>query len=422
MKFKMIIFAGIVLLVVLAIGAASAAENLNSSDTDTIDELAVDDDVICEENSDDVLEAASDDDYVNEQDVSNLKTASQSVNITVPNSSVYKSGGMISLNLPSNATGALVILKEGSEFKRINLTNGLANFSVDELGVGSPLIEVKYDGGDYDVVPFSGRINILPLITIPSKMTVGENKFIEFVLDPAAKGRFIVEADTVNYASVVPTNGYAKVSLAKLDDSDVKIEIEYHGEDGSFFNWTNIVEVMSVKTKIIAKNVKMTYLDGTTFKMTVYGTNGRFAEKGEVVDVKMGKKEYSATVGSKGVATLKIKVAPGKYKVKASYGGTTIKKTLTVKHALKLKKANVKRSAGKVVLKATLKKGKKPIKGKKVTFRFNGKKIKTVKTNKKGLAKAVVKAKLLKNLKAGKKVKIQAKYYKDIAKMTVKVK
>ena len=179
---------------------------------------------------------------------------------------------------------------------------------------------------------------------------------------------------------------------------------------------------MSVKPKLIAKNVKMTYLDGTTFKITVYGTNGRFAEKGEVVDVKIGKNEYSATVGSNGIATMKIKLAPGKHKVKASYEGTTIKKVIVVKHALKLKKVTVKKSASKIVLKATLKKGKKPIKGKKVTFRFNGKKVKTVKTNKKGLAKAVVKASLLKNLQKGKKVKIQARYYKDVAKMTVKVK
>ena len=423
MKFKMIIFAGIFLLAVLAIGAASAAEDFNSSDADSGIELTADDGFREVEISGDVLEAPSDDGN-GAQDVSgeNVKADSQSGKITVPKSSVYKSGDLISIALPSNATGALVITKESQEFKRINLTNGLANCSVDELGVGYHDIVVKYDGSDYEVSDFKDVVKVAPLIRIPSAMTVGEDKYIEFELDKAAKGTFIVEADTVKYATVTPSNGYAKVSLAGLDDSDVTVEITYYCEDGSTFNNKYVVEVGSVKPKLIAKNVKMTYLDGTTFKITVYGTNGRLAEKGEVVDVKIGKKEFSATVNSNGVATLKIKLAPGKYKVKASYGGTTIKKTLTVKHALKLKSVSIKKSSGKIVLKATLKKGKKPLKAKKVVFKINGKKVGAAKSNKKGLVSLVVKGSALNNLKSGKKAKIRANYKNDVVIKSVKVK
>ncbi len=88
---------------------------------------------------------------------------------------------------------------------------------------------------------------------------------------------------------------------------------------------------------------------------------------------------------------------------------------------LTLKKVKVKRSAKKLVLKATLKINGKAAKGKKIIFKFKGKKYKA-KTNKKGVAKAKIKKKVLKKLKKGKKVTYTAKYGKITKKVTVKVK
>ena len=88
---------------------------------------------------------------------------------------------------------------------------------------------------------------------------------------------------------------------------------------------------------------------------------------------------------------------------------------------LTLKKVKVKRSAKKLVLKATLKINGKAAKGKKIIFKFKGKKYKA-KTNKKGVAKATIKKKVLKKLKKGKKVTYTAKYGKITKKVTVKVK
>ena len=66
---------------------------------------------------------------------------------------------------------------------------------------------------------------------------------------------------------------------------------------------------------------------------------------------------------------------PKTYTVTAEYKGVKVSNKVKVKNVLALKKVNVKRSAKKLVLKATLKEGKKALKGKKVVFKFKGKKI-----------------------------------------------
>jgi len=79
------------------------------------------------------------------------------------------------------------------------------------------------------------------------------------------------------------------------------------------------------------------------------------------------------------------------------------------------------RSDKKLILQATLKINGKVAKGKRIIFKFKGKTY-NAKTNKKGVAKVTIKKKVLRKLKAGKKVTYTAKYSKKPSKKTVKVK
>lgn len=107
-------------------------------------------------------------------------------------------------------------------------------------------------------------------------------------------------------------------------------------------------------------------------------------------------------------------------KGKDIYGGTLSKSTYK-NTKITLKTVTVKKSAKKLVLTATLKKGSSPLKSKQVTFKFNGKTYKA-KTNSKGIAKYTIKKSVLKKLKVGKKIKYQASYSSFTAKKTAKVK
>ena len=107
-------------------------------------------------------------------------------------------------------------------------------------------------------------------------------------------------------------------------------------------------------------------------------------------------------------------------KGKDIYGGT-VKDCKYINTKITLKTATVKKSAKKLTLQATLKKGSTALKGKQVTFKFNGKTYKA-KTNSKGIAKVTIKKSILKKLKVGKTIKYQVKYSSFIAKKTAKVK
>ena len=88
---------------------------------------------------------------------------------------------------------------------------------------------------------------------------------------------------------------------------------------------------------------------------------------------------------------------------------------------LTLKKVKIKRSAKKLILQATLKINGKVAKGKRIIFKFKGKTY-NAKTNKKGVAKVTIKKKVLRKLKAGKKVTYTEKYSKKPSKKLLKLK
>ena len=107
-------------------------------------------------------------------------------------------------------------------------------------------------------------------------------------------------------------------------------------------------------------------------------------------------------------------------KGKDIYGGT-VKNCVYKNTKITLKTVTVKKSAKKLTLQATLKKGSAALKSKQVTFKFNGKTYKA-KTNSKGIAKVTIKQSVLKKLKVGKTITYLAKYSSFSAKKTAKVK
>ena len=147
----------------------------------------------------------------------------------------------------------------------------------------------------------------------------------------------------------------------------------------------------------------MYYYDGSRYKVKVLSKNGRALAK-QLVIFRINKKNYKVKSNSKGIASLKIPytVKPGTYSIWAKYAGLSVKNKVIVKQVLSSKKTvRVRKYAKKLVLKASLRNGKKALKNKLIRFKFKGKTYKA-KTNLKGLAKVTLKRKVTRKLKQGK--------------------
>jgi hypothetical protein len=325
----------------------------------------------------------------------------------------------------SNATPVTVMVngeaKEVSQGKVVINTTALAanTYTVTASCEESDMYLANSTTATFKIIKYDAG-----LIVSAKNITAGESEVISIAINENATGFVVCSFDNVT-SPVNISQGKGNVTLEGLTAGTYTVKVVFMG-DGKFASAEQTVSFIVsdapvvYPAKIVAKDLSA-YYNKVSYSVTVYGTDGNVAAGVEVIFKVNGKKVGSAKTNAKGVATIKLKQVPKTYKITSEALGKTVTKKLTVKQVLKLKKVKVKKSAKKLVLTATLKEGKKAIKGKKITFKFNGKKFKA-KTNKKGVAKVTVKKKVLKKLKVGKKVKYQATYLKDTVKKSVKVK
>ena len=331
----------------------------------------------------------------------------------------FADGSKVSLTLPKNATGNLNVYINDVLYKSVKLNSGKASIKLDNLNPGEYVLKVNYTGKDYDVELSEHTIYADPEVNIAYNPTVGENAYVTLKVPAGCKGKAVFRVDGKKY-TVNIVNGVARFNLKSLAEGYYEFEVDYIGADGySSSGFCVDVDIYAPKVKIASAKL---YTNGGTVKISVKNHRGK-AMKSVYVTVKINGKTYKVKSNSKGIATLKFKakLKHKTYKIRTTFRGASASKSLKAKHVIFLKSFKVKKSARKLVLKATLKQAKTPIKYKKVTFTFDGKKY-TAKTNKKGIAKITVKKSLLKHLKTGKKVTCKAAYLKDTVSKTVRVK
>ncbi|WP_405292945.1 hypothetical protein [Methanobrevibacter sp.] len=351
---------------------------------------------------------------------------------------VMGDNGTIFMDL-DNATGDVVIAMDGLDPKVLRIEEGIVNytFSTEGYSHGNHTVNFYYFGKSFDGFIFyeeDGRTKIdYPLHILPKETTsegqsnrevvtiyVRDNETGNIAWDAEGTVQFFI--DGVEVAVVEVVNGIATLDISQFKEGDFVLSWIYSGDKkyGSSSNSLPL-NVKHNTARINAGDANVLYANGK-YSVTVYNADGAVAS-GVAVTFSINNKVFkTVNTDSKGIASVVITNAPGSYKITSKALGVSVTKNLNVNHILSLKKAKVKKSAKKLVLQATLKKvNGKYLKGKKITFKFNGKKY-AAKTNKKGVAKATIKSKDLKKLKVGKKVKYQATYLKDTVKKSIKVK
>ena len=323
-----------------------------------------------------------------------------------------------------NVTGDSIQASFNNKNYTIQIINNTGSISLGVLPVGEYLVTITYNH-----TTFSTPVLI--------KTSIFSNDETSMTLVYGATGSFAVQFLDSDGNPLVNTQVSVKfdnepVSNTKTNQKGIlSIDINPENTIGKhYLDYTNpkTGETLRITINIVSRfvgnsNINMYYYDGHTYKIRVKGDNGQFVGSNQIVTIKIGKNSFKVKTNANGYAILKIpsKITPGKYTISATYKGQTVKNKLTVKQVLKSKKTvKVKKSAKKLVLKATLKKGKTALKGKVIKFKVKGKTYKA-KTNKKGIAKVKVKKKVIKKLKAGKKYKIKVSYLSDVIKTTLKV-
>ena len=323
---------------------------------------------------------------------------------------------VIYLYLPPEAKGNLTLFVNGTVFKSSKLKNGYGAITLEALVPGEYYFEVIYDGSDFEVKGENASIRIGPELMYEMDIEAGQKETITLIASKNTKG-YVLFNISGKIHNVTVKNGRASITLPSLNVGEYEFEILYCGKDGFNVTLYAYVYVDYTTPKIKASNKVFYKTQKARYTFAVTGKDAK-PLKNKYVNVKIAKKTFKLKTNSKGVAGFNVAKLPvGKYYITIAYGGEKVTKKITVKHIVSLSTVKVKKSAKKLVLTAKLAK---KLKGKKITFKFNGKTYKA-KTNAKGIAKVTVKKSVLNTLKVGKKVTYSATYLKDTVKKSAKV-
>ena len=229
--------------------------------------------------------------------------------------------------------------------------------------------------------------------------------------------------------SIYVTSMALGVSIPKRAHYEAGVSLT-NGDDGSWkdlyqtYGFVACIKAYTLKDDATVtgnKNIAVDYDGGKYFSVKVTTADGHVVV-GASVNFKINGQLITVRTDNSGIAKIKITEVPGKYKIKTIFNGKTYKNSITVKHVLKASNVAIKKkTAKKFTLNAALKINGKAVKGKWITFKFNGIKYKA-KTNKYGIAQKTFNKKVINKLKKGKTYKIKVTYLKDTIIKTLKVK
>ena len=374
--------------------------------------------------------------YENANDNSSNINKTVTPEILIPPLDEPSVDGSVTITLPSDATGTVTLNINGQNYT-FDVKNGVTNVKLPELGDGNYDYTITYSGDSkYSSFSTNGNMKVnntkpedtkpTPEIVVPPLDKPSNEGSVKVTLPSDATGKVTLSIGGKEYTYLVE-NGVANVIIPNLGEGDYPYTITYSG-DSKYSSFTTNGSLNKsapkVDPKITAKNTAVQYSAKGKYSVTVYGADGKVASGVLVIFKISGKQVGKAKTNTKGVASYVVTKNPGKYKIQATALGKSVTKTVTVKHIVTLKTVTLKKSAKKLTLQATLAKvNGKYLKKKTVTFKINGKKVATAKTNSKGVAKITIKnPNVVKKLKVGKKITYQATYLKDTVKQNVKVK
>ena len=230
---------------------------------------------------------------------------------------VDNGNGTIVVVIGDNATGNVTI-KVGNETFNATVVNGTAIINITNVTPGTHEVEVIYSGDDNHTGTTINTNVTAPKYDTPINVTVGVAKegepiIITVEVPKGATGNVTVSVGGKDYTAEIDADGKAVVTAENVSDGDHTIAVEYLGDKNYSANHT--VSNMTVqKAKTDTEPSVIDYGNGTV--VVVVGDNAT----GDVT-IKVGDKEFNATVVN-GTAVVTIdNVTPGSHEVEVIYSG-----------------------------------------------------------------------------------------------------
>lgn len=230
-------------------------------------------------------------------DKNNSLLTNKNVNVIINGTNhTYKtdSEGKIKLAMEFNPNSYLLTV--------INPVTG--EYVENTVKVLSPISENK----DLTMYFTSGSKFKVRIITAGGK-PVGQGKTVKFKIN------------TKTYTTKTNKNGYASLKI-NLKAKKYTITTQY-----GKYKTTNKI---TVKPLLTAKNISKKKVKKVTFKAKLVTSKGKVA-KGKKITFKFKNKKYTTKTNSKGIASIKLTLSPGKYKIYTSYGKSKISNSITIK-------------------------------------------------------------------------------------------
>ena len=227
--------------------------------------------------------------------------------------------------------GSVTFLIDGVKYT-VGLSNYAASKTVSFSQAGKHNITVLFNPVKYyypsNVV--SKLINIDPVKTVLSlslskdAVFVGDSLSVKASVN-ASQGKVMFYLNNVLKGTVnVDSKGVASLVLKDLSYGTYNLNAKFSDDKGTYLDSSDKATFSVIyPIKIVTQNLTKYYNESDRFSARIYGNDGKIVS-GQKVKFMIGNTVYENITDSKGYAYLDIRLQPGDYVVKTSYGGNEV--------------------------------------------------------------------------------------------------
>jgi predicted outer membrane repeat protein len=211
----------------------------------------------------------------------------------------------------------------GKNYTRVSDGDGIATMTIN-LGPGKDYIIKTY----FEGLVYENTIEILPTLIADDlvKYYRNDSQFYITLIDgagnPVSDAEILMNINGVFYSKITNENGTAKLNINLGPGEYILTAIDPY--TSLMMSYT-----ITVLPTLIAEDLNMTYLDGSTFKVQLVDGQG-MPLAGKTVKLNINGVIYSKNTNSLGIAELNIRLMPGEYIITSEYENARISNTITI--------------------------------------------------------------------------------------------